>query len=398
MKPYQSQLDMADKAFSVLKQYAIVYLAAEERTGKTVTSLLVAEKCQTANSVLVLTKKKAIDGWMDTLKAVDFLTKAYTVTNYHQAKNEIANYDIVILDEAHNYIAAAPKSSAIWKAVKKITKGCPLIYISATPNAQGRQQLYHQFALSDWSPWARYKTFYSWFRTYGVPTEIWIAGQKRPVYTNVHDEMVVEETKHLFVTKTRQELGFEHEPTDKLHSIQLEQSTKDVYNTLVKDRLIEILPNKMLVCDTPMKLRTSLHMLEGGVAKVGEEYLTLANTEKLDYVKNTWGDTNNLAIFYQYIEEGNKLRKAFRYAKILQGTSYAEGIDLSNIKHLVIYSQDFSTARHTQRRARQANINRSDEITVHFLLCENAVSEQVYNIVSVNKQNFVDSVFDKVAI
>ena len=75
-----------------------------------------------------------------------------------------------------------------------------------------------------------------------------------------------------------------------------------------------------------------------------------------------------------------------------------ECIDLSKIKYLIIYSQDFSTARHTQRRARQANREREDEIKVHFLLVKNALSDQVYESVSINKINFVDSVYKKVAI
>ena len=60
---------------------------------------------------------------------------------------------------------------------------------------------------------------------------------------------------------------------------------------------------------------------------------------------------------------------------------------------MIIYSQDFSTARHTPRRARQANKNRKDEILVHYLLVKKAISEQVYDTVSVNKTNFVDSTY-----
>lgn len=79
----------------------------------------------------------------------------------------------------------------------------------------------------------------------------------------------------------------------------------------------------------------------------------------------------------------------------MQATSYAEGVDLHKYKHLIIYSQDFSTARHTQRRARQANKARHEAITVHFLLVKKGCSEQVYKTVSVNKKNFVDSVFTR---
>ena len=46
----------------------IVYLSMQERTGKTLTSILVAEQTKCAN-ILVITKKKAIEGWEQTLKA-----------------------------------------------------------------------------------------------------------------------------------------------------------------------------------------------------------------------------------------------------------------------------------------------------------------------------------------
>jgi ERCC4-related helicase len=119
----------------------------------------------------------------------------------------------------------------------------------------------------------------------------------------------------------------------------------------------------------------------------------LNNTEKVDYIKKHFGDTEDLVIMYNYKAELTKLSAHFKKAKLLQGTSYAEGVDLSMHKHLVVYSQDFSTARHTQRRARQANMNRKEPITVHFLLVKKAISEEVYKTVSINKKNYVDSVF-----
>ena len=67
-------------------------------------------------------------------------------------------------------------------------------------------------------------------------------------------------------------------------------------------------------------------------------------------------------------------------------------------KHLVIYSQNWSTAQHTQRRARQANKERKEPILVHFLLMKNAISDQVYKTVALNKRNFVDSVFKRTKV
>jgi len=198
--------------------------------------------------------------------------------------------------------------------------------------------------------------------------------------------------EHLFVTTTRDAVGFEHEPEDKVHYVELKQTTKDVYNILRKQKIIEI-NGTVIDCDTVMKLRTTLHMLEGGVGKKDNNSLIFGNTEKIDYIKQTWGDTSNLVIMYQYIAEGIKLRTHFKHAEILQATSYAEGVDLSDKETLVIYSQDFSTARHSQRRARQANMNRDTSIVVHYLLTKKGISDEVYTTVSLNKKNYIDSLF-----
>ena len=261
--------------------------------------------------------------------------------------------------------------------------------------------LFHQFMLSSWSPWRKYRKFYSWFRHYGIPEHSWFNGRQVPIYTHTHEDLIVPEIQHLFISRTRKELGYEHEPVDKLHYIELDQSTKDIYNELMKDKMYEWHSHQKectLICDSPMKLRTSLHMLEGGVAKIEDEYFILRNNEKIDYIMSTWGDTEDLVIYYHYIAEGRKLRHYFKKASILQGISYAEGIDLAHMETIVVYSQDFSTAKHTQRRARQAAKHRDKPITVHFLLVKKAISAQVYHTVSVNKQNFVDSVFERITL
>ena len=393
MKPYEHQLELANEGYDILKEHMIVYLATEERTGKTLASIMIAEMCD-IRTALVLTKKKAVDDWNSTLAQFPH-DKKYTVTNYHQV-GKFGRHDLLILDESHNYISGCPDQPAM----HKIIQGCvshqvPIIYLSATPHAQGYQMLYHQFALSSWSPWRRYNNFRHWFNDYGIPSTVWVNSRERAVYTKTQEQRIINDVKHLFITKTRKELDFPHEPIDQLHYIELHSSTKDIYNELIEHKLWEFDDTWTLVCDSPMKLRTSLHMLEGGVAKIEDNYLPLCNYEKIDYILAKWGDIEDLVIYYQYIAEGAKLRHMFKKATILQGTSYAEGIDLAHKETIIIYSQDFSTARHSQRRARQAAMHRDKPITVHFLLVKKAVSEQVYNTVSINKQNFVDSVFER---
>jgi hypothetical protein len=392
--PYPHQIMKAEEAIEVLREHMIVYLAMEERTGKTITAILTAEATgSTIKNVLVITKLVPKQDWVNVLNDLP-KNKIYFVTNYHQAHKLTTHFDLVILDESHNYISAYPKTSKIHKDLTSITAGKPLIYVSATPHAQGPQQLFHQFKLSSWSPWANYKSFYRWFEDYGIPHTLPINGINVPQYTKVKVDKVLSEVKHLFVTGTRSEIGFEHEPEDQVHYVDLTEATKLTYNTLIADELVELSVG-LLVCDTASKLRTSLHQLEGGTIKMGEHYFVLKNTEKVDYILEKFGDVKSLVIMYNYKAEKTKLEEVFKEALILQATSYAEGIDLSMYKDLVIYSQDFSTARHTQRRARQANMKRATPITVHFLLVKKGLSEQVYKTVSKNKKNFVDSVFKK---
>ena len=53
------QLDIIERGTDVLLSHSILYLAMEVRTGKTLTSLNIAEKAG-ATSVLFVTKKKAM--------------------------------------------------------------------------------------------------------------------------------------------------------------------------------------------------------------------------------------------------------------------------------------------------------------------------------------------------
>lgn len=371
-----------------------MYLAAEERTGKSLTALAICEQ-SSAKTILIVTKKgKPLEGWKDTI--LNYETKKdYTVINYHSVDKIEGSFDLIVLDESHNYISGYPKHSKLWVKVRKKTAGKLVVYVSATPYAQGPQMLYSQLALSSYSPWRSYSTFYGWHRHYGIPSLVYLAGRSMEKYDKCRSEEVLAAVSHLFVSRTRKQCGFKQEPVDKLHYIELSDKTKLAYNTLVKHKIIEYADHEEpLVCDTSMKLRTSLHMLEGGVAKIHNDYVILRNTEKVDYILATWGDVKDLAIMYHYKAERTKLEKHFKNALLLQATTNAEGIDLYDTEHLVIYSQDFSTAKHTQRRARQANSLRKEDIVVNFILVKEAISDQVYTTVSLNKQNFVDKFFN----
>ena len=419
MTPYPHQREIAQIGLLTIKNYGIVYLAMEERTGKTLTSILIVEASK-AQRCLVVTKKKALDGWADTLIAYD-PKKHYTITNYHdlydqkkvqrkikgkmetvtvqirKAKYHPDNFDVIILDEAHAYLSAYPKTGAIAKIVQEICYTKPLIFLSATPNAQGYQLLFHQLNMSKYSPFDSFPNFYKWFEQYGIPEIVYTGHGQKIKYDTVKDE-VWDKVKHLFITKTRAELDFEHEPEDIIHYVELDEFTKDWYNECQEDEMMFVQGKSEkleIPLDSSMKLRTTLHMLEGGAFKAEDEYGSLNNTEKIDAIKRDFGDRRDTVIMFHYRAEGEKLARAFKECRLLQGTSYAEGVDLSDYANLIIYSQDFSTAKHSQRRARQANKQRSTPIRVHFYLVKGAISEQVYETVSRNKENFIDKLYKR---
>ena len=212
MIPFKHQTEISLQAYGLLKRYGWVYLAMQERTGKTLTSILVAEMSKCTN-ILVITKAKALKGdddkdivsakggWAGALnlylkvKSVNQVwktaTKTYTIVNYESIHKISGKYDLVIIDEAHSKIAAYPKVSLTWNKVYAFTKGKPVIYLSATPSAQSHSQLFHQLKLCTFSPWAKYKNFYDWFNVYGLPETKRIGGgQQIIVYDKCRDDLI----------------------------------------------------------------------------------------------------------------------------------------------------------------------------------------------------------------
>lgn len=394
MKPYPHQVEISSQAYEILKENMIVYLAMLERTGKTLTSILTCERCLNVKSVLVLTKKKALDGWLNTIE--NYKPKIeFIVTNYHQASKIKPNsYDLVILDEAHSYISGFPKPSTMWKNVASLTKDKPIIYLSATPSAQGSCMLYHQFKLSSWSPFHEYTTFYKWFAVFGIPNTKYLGSIQVKDYTQCKEGLVWDWVKHLFISYTREELGFKFEPTDKLHFVELNPMTLYQYKLLENDGYA-VINDVEIVAGTPSSLLTKLHQLEGGTLKQDDTSLILDNTEKIDYILSLYGDSPDVVIFYHYVSEYTKLSRYFKNARLLQASAYAEGVDLSMYDKIIVYSMNFSTAQYTQRRARQANLMRDKPIVVDYLLTKGLISHQVYQCVAENKTNFVDKYYRK---
>lgn len=121
MKAREYQLKLSDQASDILKGRKIVYLAFEVRTGKTLTSLLTAQKSGFKN-VLFLTKKKAISSiqwdYDNYDEGFDF---KLTIVNDESMHLIDGDFDLVIHDEHHRCFLGNTKIEG--KEIKSIEVG-----------------------------------------------------------------------------------------------------------------------------------------------------------------------------------------------------------------------------------------------------------------------------------
>jgi hypothetical protein len=93
------QQNIVAEAVNILQSRKVVYLALAMRVGKTLTSLVIAKELE-VESVLFVTKLKAIEGIQSDADLVSL--DGLEIVNYeslHKCKKE---YDLLIVDEAHN--------------------------------------------------------------------------------------------------------------------------------------------------------------------------------------------------------------------------------------------------------------------------------------------------------
>ena len=404
--PYPHQIEFAEKCWNILKEKGYVYLAGKPRSGKTYTAILVAEKSTKIKSVLVLTKKNAISGWHKFIDGNKALNHKYYVTNYEQAKKlNSKNYDLVIVDESHNLGTLGKPSKRIME-IRKLCRDMPHIHLSGTAIVESPNSIFHQMYISKYTPF-KFKNFYDYFRFYGKPYYIRVGGRDIQQYDKADIDKLMSDINAFTVYMTQEDAGIsaDLQAVDKLHYVELDDKTKALYNELTKHQIAKVDTGCLhkdidyknlsyhLVCDSTMKLRTTLHMIESGVCKIDDKYIELGNTEKIDYIKKTFGDTKDVGVMCHFIGERMLLAKHFKNIQVYSSNAHAEGVDLSHLKHFVILSGDYSGSKFIQRRDRIVNTEGSNTLIVNHILVKGAISEQVYKRVS-KKEDFNNSTYE----
>ena len=167
IEPCKHQIEKSEELWEILKVKGYCYLAGKPRSGKTLTAILTAEKSDKVSSVLVLTKKAAIPGWLPFTVG---RKHKYTVINYEQVGSIVNNkfmlklnpddYQLVIIDESHN-LGAIPKASNRIKVIQKLCWHMPHIHLSGTAIVESPCSIYPQMSISKYNPLYLVKRLYS---------------------------------------------------------------------------------------------------------------------------------------------------------------------------------------------------------------------------------------------
>ena len=318
LRKYQNNI--AIQAAYKLVTFGCCYLSMECRTGKTITALSTADNFD-AQSVLFITKLKAIPSIKADYEALKPVNFQLDVINYESAHKAKGKYDLVIIDEAHS-LGAYPKPSKRTQEIKTICEGLPVLYLSGTPSPESYSQLYHQFWVCSSSPWKEYKTFYKWAKVYVNVKQKKVNGYFINDYSHADKAKIDRDTKDLFISYSQEQAGFEVNINEHILSVPMNDRTGRYIKSMRDNLMVEIDGNAILG-DTPAKLLTKLHQLSSGTV-IAENGLHLTKVRLNLSVSSSQGKrlhysmcTNRKRSYCSlFSRTGRIARKCFNYQRI----------------------------------------------------------------------------------
>lgn len=421
------QRTTVDKVKQILKNYNVAYLAAEVRTGKTFMAITTA--CEIGwKSVLIITKKKAIGSIQKDIMAAKYPVH-FDVTNFEQVKNiKNKNYDGFIIDEAHS-LGAYPKTTNRTQDLKELIGNKPVLLMSGTPTPESYSQIFHQFWVTIYGPFQKYKTFYKWAHDFIQKKEIeidvrndegmkigkekkyifhikYINGIEFNDYSKTKTEEIQNTIRPYMVNLSQQEAGFMSLVEEEIIRVPIDQRLYKLMDVLKKDKVYKMKCGDYIVCDTPAKMQSAFHQISSGTIKIDAKVSHILDESKAWYVKTKYAGYK-LAIFYKFIKEGDLLRKIFTNHTadpeefnsspdkifICQIVSGREGTNLSTADLLIMYNIDFSATSYWQGRARMQTKDRASSKMI-WLFSEQGIETKVYKAV-VQKKSYTTSHFKR---
>lgn len=388
------QIQNANECTEILNKYGLVYLQHEQRSGKTLTALQIAENIK-SKKVLFITKKKAISSIQSDFNDFNF-NYELDVINYESLHKVVNKYDLVILDEAHS-IASFPKPSIRTKLLKQMFFNHKIIYLSGTPASESYSQWFHQFWISSKSPFKDYVNFYKWAKDFTIPSFIYTSYGQSNDYSKALTLKIDKQIQKFIHKFTQSQAGFENVINKHIHFIEMKPITYKLIDTLVKDRVI-IGKNESIVADSSVKLMSKQHQLGSGTIIFDSQNVGVIDNSKALYIKENF--SGKLAIFYYFKEEFNMLKELFgdsitndieefnTTGKHFVGQQYssAMGINLSKADKLIYLNFGFSGTNFVQSLDR-LTIKERKTTDVHFILSKKTLDSKILKVIE-QKKNF----------
>ena len=398
------QIEISEQAANRLDLLGFVYLAMEVRTGKTITALNAA-KLYGAKNVLFVTKIKAFSSIENDYKSFGF-DKYFNISiiNAESLHKVIGDFDLVISDEHHKY-GAFPKPSKGAAYFKRNYSDLPIIALSGTMNPESYSQIYHQFYVSDYSPFNKYVNFYKWANDYVNIAPKYLGYAIVKDYSKAIQDKVQKTIEPYIITYTQKEAGFTSEIVEKILTVEMKETTYKLINQLKKDNIIQG-KIEVIIADTGAKMMSKLHQLYSGTVKFESGKSMVLDTTKAMFIWSRFAG-QKIAIFYKFKEELNAILQVMKdnvttdlnefnttnKSIALQIVSGREGINLSAAKYIVYYNIDFSAVSYWQSRDRLTTIERSSN-EVFWVFAKGGIEHYIYKQVMA-KKNFTLSTFKK---
>ena len=400
LRDYQEELSV--QGAEILKKHKIVYLAMEVRTGKTLTALEIA-KLYGSKNVLFITKKKAISSIEKDYKNFGY-TFTLTVINNESLHLINGEYDLLISDEHHRN-GAFPKPNKVTQLIKKKYANLPMIFLSGTPHPESYSQIFHQFWISNNTPFGYYANFYKWAKDFVNVKQKHLGFGIINDYSQAKIDILKPIIDKYFIRYTQKDAGFETSVNENILYCNMLESTYNIAKSLKKDKVVKGVFESILA-DTAVKEMSKLHQIYSGTVKFESGKSMIIDHSKGFFIKDKF-QGQKIAIFYKFKEEFNLLKEVFgdlltddlsvfdnsNKNIALQIVSGREGISLANAKYLVYFNIDFSAVSYWQSRDRLTTMERTTN-DVYWIFSKGGIESKIYKSVS-NKKDFTLSVFKK---
>jgi len=393
-RPYQKEI--IELGSKTLMEHRFLYLAMEVRTGKTLTSLGIAERFGFKH-VLFVTKKKAIGSIEDDYASLNPSYKM-TIINYESLHTVMDDemWNLIILDEAHGLGAfAKPSERAIM--VKDLIDKCNpyVVLLSGTPTPESYSQMYHQVYGIPGNPFHSYKNFYRFADDYVKITKKKINGLYVNDYSKGRDE-IIEKMKPYTINYSQHDAGFVTHVTEEILEVDMKPSTVELIKKLKRDLVVEG-KNDVILADTPVKLMMKVHQLSSGTIKFESGNSMVLDTSKAEFIKEHFAGCK-IGIFYKFKEELTALKGVFGDGLCtelgvfedtdkniaLQIVSGREGISLKKADYLVYYNIDFSATSYWQSKDRMTTKERAFN-HVYWVFSKGGIEHDIYKAVTKKK-------------